>query len=91
MVYAHGYVVPQAPLSLPLDELTMPDANGQSVFAPAALLSRGFAFATTSYRKNGYAIEQGGNDLQTLVEYFNTQVAPHPAVKVFVAGTSEGD
>jgi pimeloyl-ACP methyl ester carboxylesterase len=90
VVYAHGYVAPQTPLSLPLDELILPDANGQLVFVPAVLLSRGFAFATTSYRKNGYAIEQGGNDLQALVEHVNTQVASHPADKVFVAGGSEG-
>src|SRR5215510_5724478 len=53
VVYAHGYEAPQAPLALPLDELTLPDGNGQPVFTPAVLLARGFAFATTSYRKNG--------------------------------------
>lgn len=90
VAYAHGYAAPQAPLSLPLGELTLPDANGQLVFGPAALLRRGFAFVTTSYRKNGSVIEQGGKDLQALVEHFNTQVAPHPAHKVFVAGGSEG-
>src|SRR4030095_8423179 len=90
VAYAHGYAAPQAPLSLPLGELTLPDANGQLVFGAAALLRRGFAFVTTSYRKNGSVIEHGGKDLQALVEHFNTQVAPHPAHKVFVAGGSEG-
>ena len=90
VVYAHGYEAPQVLLALPLDALTRPDANGQPVFTPAVLLSQGFAFATTSYRKNDYAIEQGSNDLNALVEHFNTQVAPHPAMKVFVVGGSEG-
>jgi pimeloyl-ACP methyl ester carboxylesterase len=93
VVYAHGYKAPQASLALPFDELTQPDANGQLVFTPAVaeLLARGFAFATTSYRKNGYAIEQGGSDLNALVEHFNAQVELHPpATKVFVAGGSEG-
>lgn len=90
VVYAHGYVRPQEPLRLPFDELTLQDANGQAVFAPAVLLSRGFAFATTSYRKNGYAIKQGGKDLQALVKHFNAQVASHRADKVFIVGGSEG-
>jgi pimeloyl-ACP methyl ester carboxylesterase len=88
VVYAHGYVAPQEPLALPLVELTQLAANGQPIFTP--LLSQGFAFATTSYRKNGYAIEQGGSDLNALVEHFNTKVAPHLATQVFVAGGSEG-
>lgn len=90
VVYAHGYVAPQADLALPLAELTLLDANGQPVFAPAVLLSQGFAFATTSYRKNGYAIEQGGNDLNALAAHFKTLVPPGTLLKVYVVGASEG-
>jgi pimeloyl-ACP methyl ester carboxylesterase len=57
---------------------------------PDKLLSLGFAFATSSYSKNGYAIEQAGQDLNALVDYFNRQVAPRAAHKVFLAGASEG-
>jgi len=66
VVYAHGYVAPQQPLALPVGELTI---DGQ--FVPDKLLALGFAFATSSYSKNGYAIEQAGHDLNALVDYFN--------------------
>ena len=84
VVYAHGYVPIQEALALPIDELTV---DGQ--FLPAFLLAQGYAFATSSYSKNGYAVEQAGHDLNTLVHYFNT-VAPHAADKVLIAGGSEG-
>jgi pimeloyl-ACP methyl ester carboxylesterase len=89
VVYAHGYVAPQKELALPVEELgqaRLPD--GQSIID--ILLSLGFAFATTSYHKNGYAPEQAVPDINALVDYFNTQVAPHPADKVLITGASEG-
>ena len=54
IMYARGYRLPQLPLELPIDELTL-----ENTFVPAPLLFGGFAFATTSFRKNGVAIEQG--------------------------------
>ncbi len=94
VVYAHGYVPPQAPLALPLNELTLPTPitlpDGRTVqTVPEVLMALGFAFVTSSYSKNGYAIEQAGNDLNALVDYFN-HVAPHPADKVLMSGASEG-
>ncbi len=89
VVYAHGYVAPQAELALPVEELgqvELPD--GQSMID--VLLSLGFAFATTSYHKNGYAPEQAVPDINALVDHFNTQIAPHPASKVLITGASEG-
>jgi pimeloyl-ACP methyl ester carboxylesterase len=85
VVYAHGYVAPQQPLALPVGELTI-----DRQFVPDILLSLGFAFATSSYSKNGYAIEQAGQDVNALVDYFNHLVAPRAAHKVFLAGASEG-
>ncbi len=86
VVYAHGYVPVQFPLSLPLEELILPD--GRTV--PEILLSSGFAFATSSYHKNGYAVEQAGNDLNALVGYFKTYIAPYPVQRVYITGASEG-
>jgi len=88
VVYAHGYVPPQEPLALPICELTIPDSAGTAVFLPSVILAQGYAFATTSYHKNGYAIEQAGADLLALVRYFDTAVAT--ADKVIVTGGSEG-
>ena len=86
VMYAHGYVPPQAPLALPVDELTLPDGT----FVPDVFLSQGFAFATTSFHKNGVAIEQGADDLNKLLQEFKSQVGPPALQKVFIAGASEG-
>jgi pimeloyl-ACP methyl ester carboxylesterase len=84
-MYAHGYVPPQAPLALPIDELTV---NG--TFVPQLLLSQGFAFATTSFHKNGVAIEQGAEDLNKLLRHFKSMVPAHSLNKTYVIGGSEG-
>jgi pimeloyl-ACP methyl ester carboxylesterase len=81
VVYAHGYVAPQEELALPIDELTV---NGQ--FLPEIVLSLGYGFATTSYSKNGFVIEQAVGDINALVD-----VLPRlPSTKVFAVGASEG-
>lgn len=86
IVYAHGYVPIQAPLALPLDELTLPDGT----FVPEVFLAQGFAFATSSYHKNGVATEQASNDLLGLIGYFETLVQPGSLKRVFIVGASEG-
>ena len=81
-VYAHGYEAPYEPLALPSVQ-----TGGFNL--AAALMNDGFAFATSSYHKNGWAVEQAGNDLNNLVAYFNS-ISPIPALKVIVLGGSEG-
>jgi pimeloyl-ACP methyl ester carboxylesterase len=85
VLYAHGYVPPQFPLALPVDELTV-----DGTFVPNILLAQGFAFATTSFHKNGVAIEQGGEDLNKLLQYFKSLVPPGSLGKVYLVGGSEG-
>jgi len=87
VVYAHGYVPPQASLALPEEELTV-DYQGVPTTVPAILMSQGFAFATTSYSKNGYAVESGGDDLNALVAAF--KVAHPQTGPVLIVGASEG-
>ena len=89
VLYAHGYVAPQADLALPVEELgqgLMPD--GQSIIE--VLMSMGFAFATTSYHKNGWAVEQAEDDILDLIAYFESDVAERPADKIILTGASEG-
>jgi pimeloyl-ACP methyl ester carboxylesterase len=86
VIYAHGFVPAQAPLELPSDELTLPDGT----FVPNLFLSQGFAFATSSFHKNGVAIEQGAEDLNKLLQYFRSVVPPQSLQKVFITGASEG-
>jgi pimeloyl-ACP methyl ester carboxylesterase len=83
IVYAHGYVRPQEPLSLPA-ELDNADVRELA----ERLLELGFGFATSSYHKNGYAVEQAEVDLNDLVDYVK---ASEPDVDaVYVTGASEG-
>lgn len=86
VIYAHGYVPPQAPLVLPFEELTLPDGT----FVPNVFLSQGFAFATSSFHKNGVALEQAAEDLNRLLQYFKSVVGPRALQKVFITGASEG-
>jgi len=86
VVYAHGYVPPQLPLALPVEELSrFPGVID-------ILLGQGYAFATTSYSKNGYAVEQARTDLNALVRHFKTRVLPNAGLldKTLIVGASEG-
>jgi pimeloyl-ACP methyl ester carboxylesterase len=85
-MYAHGYVPVQEPLALPLNELTLPDGS----FIPSFFLSQGFAFATTSFHKNGVAIEQGAADLNRLLEHFISVTPQGSLQNVYITGASEG-
>jgi pimeloyl-ACP methyl ester carboxylesterase len=75
-------VYPQEGLALPFEEI------GPFADVIGGLLTLGFGFATTSYGKNGYAIEQAENDLKNLVGEFNNSGSA--AGKVLLAGASEG-
>ncbi len=84
IMYAHGYVPPQEELALPMDEL-------EGFIDPLIfLLSQGFAFATTSYSKNGYAVEPAGEDLRDLAGYFEGLNAPEETETILLIGASEG-
>jgi len=86
VIYARGFVPAQAPLELPSDELTLPDGT----FVPNLFLSQGFAFATSSFHKNGVAIERGAEDLNKLLQHFKSVISPRSLQKVFITGASEG-
>src|SRR5262245_755159 len=82
IVFAHGYVAPVLPLGFYNTSLS----DGTSLPTIAQLL--GFAFATTSYRRNGLAILEGVDDVKELVAEFNsTHTAP---VRTYIIGVSEG-
>lgn len=78
VVFAHGYVAP----GLPLDFYHLALADGTPL--PVLVQSLGYAFATTSYRRNGLAILEGVDDIRELVAAFGSPVKTH------VAGVSEG-
>lgn len=82
VVFAHGYVASGLPLGF--YHLTLADGTSVSDLVQ----SLGFAFATTSYRKNGLAILEGVEDIKLLVAKFaSTYSTP---LRTHVAGVSEG-
>lgn len=84
VVYAHGYVDPQAEIGIPEDQLRLPDGT----YLPDLVNELTFAFATTSYHKNGLAIQEGLADVVDLVSIFK---AKYPQTRyVYLVGASEG-
>jgi hypothetical protein len=85
VVFAHGYVSPLAPIAIPEDQLQLPD--GSSI--PDIVNGLGFAFATTSYHKNGLAVLEGIEDVTDLVAA-SAAYTGAPANHVYLIGASEG-
>jgi pimeloyl-ACP methyl ester carboxylesterase len=84
LVYGHGYTFAGLPLAIPEEaEELAAFANGQ-----------GFAFASTSYRTNGLAIQEASEDVASLAAYVRARAAElfgsGGFVPVLVAGASEG-
>src|SRR5207237_2973697 len=63
VVFAHGYVAPGPVLAVPHDQLSI-----DGVSLPLTFNQLGYAFAASSYSKNGLAIREGVNDTRDLVQ-----------------------
>jgi len=84
VIYAHGYVAFNKPITIPEDQLQLPGG----VSLPELINGLGFAFATTSYRMNGLAVETGVDDLVDVAAVFSaTHTVP---THTLVTGVSEG-
>jgi pimeloyl-ACP methyl ester carboxylesterase len=83
VVYAHGYVPFNAPIAF--HGLTLPDG----AYLPDVVQSRGYAFATTSFRQNGLAVIEGAEDMIELVQRFRSTVRPAPR-HTYATGASAG-
>jgi pimeloyl-ACP methyl ester carboxylesterase len=82
ILYAHGYVQPDAPLAIPDDLI-----GGTPV--EDLINSAGYAYATTSYRANGLVADLAVDDLVQLKELVRRTVRPDP-VQIYIVGVSEG-
>jgi len=83
VIYAHGFVAPQEPIAIPENQLLLEDVS-----VPGVINGLGYAFATTSYRKNGLAILEGIEDVKDLTRIFvKKQGKPS---QTFLVGPSEG-
>jgi alpha-beta hydrolase superfamily lysophospholipase len=84
VIFAHGFVAPQEPVGIPEGQLTFEDGTS----LPQIVNLLGYAFAMSSYRKNGLAILEGVEDTRELVQIFTAQ---HGAPRrVYLTGASEG-
>lgn len=82
VLYAHGHVPAHQPLALPDDQV-----GGQSL---AALVNGlGYAYASTSYRRNGLLGPEGVEDMVELEATVRRRYRPDPGRSVLV-GVSEG-
>lgn len=82
VVYAHGYVRPDAPVAIPSDAI-----GGLPIVA--AVNALGYAYATTSYRANGLVADVAVDDLLDLDEAVRARWRPDPG-RTFIVGASEG-
>jgi pimeloyl-ACP methyl ester carboxylesterase len=85
VVFAHGYVPPnETSMIRYIEQMLLPDGS----FLPSLANSLGYAFASTSYSKNGLAVKEGLADTVRLIQTFKQQ---YPGVRnVFLIGASEG-
>jgi pimeloyl-ACP methyl ester carboxylesterase len=82
LVYAHGYVAPT-----PQVEIDDPVFGGTPL--STTIQSLGYAFATTSYRRNGLAILEGVDDIRELMAAFPGVAGQAPS-RSYLIGFSEG-
>jgi pimeloyl-ACP methyl ester carboxylesterase len=84
VVFAHGYVSPEEPVGIPESQLSLPDGTS----LPGIVNALGFAFATTSYSKNGLAVLAGIADVRDAVSVFVDEQGPPR--HTYLVGASEG-
>ncbi len=85
IVYAHGYVNPTAELALPTDEIEgIPIKN---LITNTYFINGYFAYASTSYSENGFAVKEAVNDIKFLGNLIKAHYKP---TKLFLGGVSEG-
>ena len=91
VVFAHGYEFAYPVTAIPRlgeEQWLIKLSNGSYISLPQLVNMLGFGFATTSYSKNGLAVQQGVTEMKDLVAAVR---AAHPGVRnVYIVGASEG-
>lgn len=91
VVFAHGYEFdyPALPPKLGEEQWLIKLSNGTTVNLPELVNALGFGFATTSYSKNGLAVQQGVAEMKALVDSIHSAL-PGQVRNVYIVGASEG-
>ena len=88
VIYAHGYVDPQVPVgAIPWDQIVLDNTVIPPLTLPQVLVGMNYAFAITSYSKNGLAVQEGITAVNQLASLFKIE---HPQGHIFLVGASEG-
>ncbi|HUQ15086.1 MAG TPA: hypothetical protein VM094_03455 [Gemmatimonadales bacterium] len=82
ILYAHGYVQPDAPLAIPDNLIGVTPVED-------LITALGYAYATSSYRANGLVADVAVDDMVLLEELVRRTVRPDP-LQVYLVGFSEG-
>ena len=84
VLYAPGYTPVTRPLAIPEEQLVLDDGNDIT----SAMNKMGYAFAVTSYRRNGLAVAGGVDDICSLAKFF---IVRHGQPQhTYLLGVSEG-
>jgi len=87
VIFAHGYVSVTDPIDIPWSQMTF-SVGSSTIYMPNIINTLGFAFATTSYRENGLAVQSGISDILDLENIFSSKVGT--PVHIYLVGASEG-
>jgi hypothetical protein len=91
VVFAHGYEFDDgvsAP-KLGVEQWVIQLSNGKTTTLPELVNALGFAFATTSYSKNGLAVQEGVVEMKALVDKVRAKRSGQVR-NVYIVGASEG-
>lgn len=84
VVFAHGYIDARQAIGIPWEGQLI----REGVNIPQLVTALGYAFATTSYHKNGLAVQEGVADVVALVKH--VRAVNSRARRFFLVGASEG-
>ncbi len=84
VIFAHGYIDARQPIGIPWEGQLI----REGVNIPQLITSLGYAFSTTSYARNGLAVQEGVTDVVKLAKH--VRAANSRVRRVFLTGASEG-
>ncbi len=90
IVYAHGYVDPIASIALPNDSIRLNESEFVKIkdyITASNTDGKNFAYASTSYSENGFAVKEAVEDIEALGNKIKELYSPY---KIILAGASEG-